>query len=204
MTSRIFGLVAGAILLGCTAAHADIIYNVNITIPGVPATLNRAGTATGFIETDGTIGVLQAANIRDWSLALNDGFSTFTDLGPHSGNNSGLLLVGSAFTATASGLFFNFSGTDQSLVVFESPQPGSGIDFLCFADAKALCSSPLASTLELGATLGPIQRLPERGVVEVAVAVPGPIAGAGLPGLILAGGGLLGWWRHKRKAEAAA
>src|ERR1019366_3589762 len=76
----------------CSAA--TITYDVNRTI--------GAGSVIGFVETDGTIGVLSASNILDWNLVLNEGTNpTFDILGPLSGSNSVVGVVGADLSATA-------------------------------------------------------------------------------------------------------
>jgi hypothetical protein len=95
-------LMAGLLLFAASTAHANIIYQVNRSI--------GAGSLTGHIETNGTLGALTTADFVDWSLTLvspdiNGGApSTIVD-----GSNPFLLSSPDVLSATGTELRFDFS-----------------------------------------------------------------------------------------------
>jgi hypothetical protein len=184
--NRAYLILSGVLALAAAPASA-IVYSVNVG--------NSTLGAVGFIKTDGTIGTIAQSNIVDWEFALADNGSRFFLDGP---SNSGLLLAGTGMTATATGLFFNFSGSGFAL--FQNPAPGSGINFICFAGQ--LCggaSNRISITVD---TFG--DGIPQQGVVQIGFAggggvIPEPATWA----MMIAGFGLVGGALRRRRPVAA-
>ena len=85
--------------------------------------MNGSTSVIGTITTDGENGVLSASDILDWDLSLTAGGNTVELVGPGSGGNSYFVSQGNDFTATTTGLFFNFQ--DQSTAGFAFTAPSS-------------------------------------------------------------------------------
>jgi hypothetical protein len=112
-------------LLGATSlASADeMTYDVNQTI------LPPGDRATGYIVTDGKIGVLAETDILSWNLLLNVGTNTF-DL---TGVTAPFVIVGgSDLSATATQLLFNFSGADEGYFEIGDKSSGRSVFGICF------------------------------------------------------------------------
>lgn len=190
--------VAMCIALLDTPAVAD--YEVNGTV----FSIDVRAEVTGFVVTDGTVGALQPQDIIAWALTENScvvprcpGPSVIFDSAEP--GTSLAFTPGSLIADAMGGLFFDFSPTFTNSLTFSGP--GGGL--LEFAPDNLLPPLPnMGKITVLGVTKHGVSEIQD--LSNFPTPVPGPIAGAGLPGLIAGCGGFVGWWRRKRKALAAA
>ena len=115
--------------LWAATANAAFIYHIDRSI-GEGTDL--AGTVTGFIETDGTIGTLSKGNILGWSITLASsnlvGLSETFKSEDDSGN---LFLQGDAVSADSTALWYDFD-LEPSLSNYLLIQSNSGTqNFWC-------------------------------------------------------------------------
>jgi hypothetical protein len=83
----------------------------------------------------------------------------------------------------------------EPAALLEVPEEGASSLSFSFLDRDPAVNGPILADNTL---LDPMIPGPPN------ASVPGPIAGAGLPGLVFAGGGmLLNWWRKKRRSQKA-
>jgi hypothetical protein len=174
----------------------DITYDINQTI--------GAGGVIGFIETNGTAGILGQADILDWNLLLSDGITTFDLLGPLSGANSQLSFGGTDLSATATELQFDFGGTDSGFFLIQSPITGNGNPGICFETATANCEGPSAGeavwTTNLNLNPTPPQFTALSAAEAVGTAPPGVPEPSTLA-LLAAGIALLGFRRPGKQRQ---
>ena len=140
---------------------------------------NSASNVVTVVSYPITFGFNDSANLDVTTFSSASSF-TFQDTVEDSTDNNS---IGLQFVSSVPGFFTGFA-----LVSDNFPNGG-------FSETV----SPNGTSITLNWAGGSVTTDQVFDATFAATAVPGPIIGAGLPGLILAGGGLLGWWRLRRR-----
>jgi hypothetical protein len=145
--------------------------------------------SVGLWDTSGTL--LTSVVIPSGTTAILDGFFRYEQISPLALPVGLHYVVGAAYaTGSDQGSTFNFgdggAGTlDPLVTIYQDRYSYLGGNSFNF-------SYPDLSIDRPGAWIGANFQF---------ATVPGPVVGAGFPGLVFAGGGLLGWWRRRSRVD---
>lgn len=133
---------ACVLMLGAaTAMAAPVVYDFDTTIVSANPTGNplQSNTVRGTITTDGTLGVLAAGNILSWHLDLIDNLDGSNNYTLTTANSALVVFTGTALSATATDLLFDFSSTGEVGIQANNPGAFSGWRYFCFSTGVFAC-----------------------------------------------------------------